>query len=83
MSLGRLTAFLPKVPQFLVIEMCPCRDEAFSRGWGTSVPPAWPVGSVHLGKIDDVIPSRDDATKVRVKCLIGMSGAGAWLCCDD
>lgn len=32
--------------------------------------------SVHPAKIDDVIISRDDATKVRGKCLIGMSEAG-------
>lgn len=32
--------------------------------------------SVHPAKIDDVIVSRDDATKVRGKCLIGMSEAG-------
>ena len=58
-------------------------DHWWGEGGRLLVPHAWPVGSVRLGKIDDVIPSRDDATKVRVKCLIGMSGAQAWLCWGD
>lgn len=39
-------------------------------------PSAQSGGSLHLGKTDDIIPSQDDATKVRVECLIGTSGAG-------
>lgn len=85
LSLRRLTALSWSVLQFPVIEMCSqgaetssgavCLLVPLSASWTPSV--CLPIClSIHPAKIDDVIVSLDDATKVRGKCLIGMSEAG-------
>lgn len=89
LSLRRLTALSRSVLQFPVIEcvlrvlrpalgLCGCASP-LSVPWApiACLSVCLPVYlSVHPAKIDDVIVSRDDATKVRGKCLIGMSEAG-------
>lgn len=58
---------LPEQHAFLMIEMCSHRDEASSgdreEGAVGHPLPAEPGGSLHLRKIDDVIPNQDDATR--------------------
>lgn len=59
------------------LELCGCWSICLPHGLYLCLSVHLPIYlSIHPEKIDDIIVSRDDATKVRGKCLIGMSEAG-------
>lgn len=94
LSLRRLTARSPSILQFPVIEMCPHDSKSssgvvwllvhMSASWSPSLFVCLPIYlSIHPEKIDDVIVSRDDATKVRGEVFNwNVRGLGLLCWCD-